>query len=150
MIQYRNRPKGDYIQKATWQDLFRLTERWQDTIEFQLYEIEFLNSLIDTYFVKLLVQENLDELRELQIDLYRAKNQSENLLQHIQVHLSHIADILDEPYKYGNSIFRKEHEHLENNVTEFINNQKIIRFTVFKMTQDVLESEKPKYIWKYN
>jgi len=150
MSNYRSRPKGDYIREAAWQDLHKLTEQWQNNLEFQLYEIEFLERLIETYFVKLLLQENLDELRELQRDLYHAKNQSEVLLQSIQTHLNHIIDVIDEPFKYDGSIFRDEHEQLEDDVTEFITKQKVIKLTVFKMTKDVLENEKSKFFWKYN
>lgn len=150
MNNYRNRPKGDYIQEATWQDLYILTEGWQSNLEFQLYEIEFLERLIETYFVNLLLQENLDELRELQIDLYKAKNQSKKISKRIKTHLSHIADILDEPFKFDGSIFRDEHQQLEDDVAEFILNQKVVRLTVFTMTKDVLENEKPKFILKYN
>ncbi len=150
MSDYRSRPKGDYAQEAAWQDLYKLTEHWQNTLGFQLYEIEFLERLIETYFVKLLLLENLDELRELQRDLYYAKNQSEVLLQRIQTHLNHIINIIDEPFKYDSSIFRDEHEQLEDDVTEFITKQKVIKLTVFKMTKGVLENEKPKFFWKYN
>ena len=146
MSNYRNRPKGDYIQEAAWQDLHILSERWQNNLEFQLFEIEFLENLIETYFVKLLLQQNLDELRELQRDIYQAKSQSKVLLQRINTHLNHIADILDEPSKYDGSTFRIEHEQLEDDVSEFIINQKVVRLIIFKMTKEVLQSEKPKFI----
>ena len=150
MSNYRNRPKGDYIQEAEWQDLFILTERLQGNLEFQLYEIEFLERLIDTYFVKLLLQENLDELRELQMDLHQSKNEALKLLKRIQLHLVHIADIINEPFKCDRSIFRNEHEGLEDQISEFTTNQKVVQVTVFNMTKDVLENESPKFIWKYN
>ena len=34
MSNFRDRPKGDYIQQATWQDLYKLTERWKNNIEY--------------------------------------------------------------------------------------------------------------------
>lgn len=150
MVNYRDRPKGNYIQEATWQDLYILSENWKSNVEFQLFEIGFLERLIETNFVKLLLLENLDELRELQRDLFYAKNESKTLLKQIESHLNHIVDILDEPFKYDASFFRDEHENLEDNISEFINKQKTIRYIVFKMTKDVLESEKSKFIWKYN
>jgi hypothetical protein len=147
---YRNRPKGDYLRDAKWQDLHELTDQWQGDLEFQLYEIDFLDSLIDTYFVKLLVQENLDELRELQIDLYKAKTQSEKLLERINKHLDHIGELLSKSLKIDDLVFRFEHERLEDDISQFIANQKVTKFTVLKMTKDVLENEKPNFIWKYN
>jgi hypothetical protein len=150
MSNYRNRPKGDYIQEAEWEDLYKLTEEWQGNLEFQLFEIDFLERLIDTYFVKLLVQENSDELRELQIDLYQAKKKSKKLLKHVNKHLIHIADTLSDRFKYEGSVFRGQQEQLEDDVSEFITNQKVAKFTVIKMAKDVLENEKSKFIWKYN
>ena len=150
MSNYRNRPKGDYLRDAKWQDLHELTDEWQGDLEFQLYEIDFLDSLIDTYFVKLLVQENLDELRELQIDLYKAKTQSEKLLERINKHLNHIGELLSKSSKIDDLVFRFEHERLEDDISQFMANQKVTKFTVLKMTKDVLENEKPNFIWKYN
>lgn len=43
MSDYRNRPKGDYIQDAAL----------QNNLEFQLFEIEFLERLINTYYGRL-------------------------------------------------------------------------------------------------
>ena len=150
MSNYRNRPKGNYIQEATWQELYMLTESWKNDLEFYLLDIKFLERLVDTYFVKLLMNQNLDELRELQRDLYEEKKQCERLLQRIQIHFTHIIDLIDDPSIYDALIFRTEHELFEDEISEFKVMLKAVRYTVFNMTKDVLESEKPKYIWKYN
>jgi hypothetical protein len=150
MINYRSRPKGEYIKDATWQDLYALTEQWKNNLDFQLFEIEFLQNLIETYFVKLLVQQNLDELRELQRDLYQAKNQSKRLLQNIEVHKRHIVKIIDEPFTFDASLFRTEHELLEDDTSEFLKMHKTMKITTFNMVKDILQDEKPKSIWKYN
>jgi len=85
---YRSRPKGNYIQEASLQELYMLTKCWKN---------------------------GLDEIREL--------------------------------YE---SIFRAEHELFEDEVVEFLRKLKKVRYAVFNAAKDVLESEKPKYIWKYN
>lgn len=130
--------------------MYKLTNEWQDNLEFQLYEIEFLECLMDTYFVKLLVQENLDELRELHIELFQAKKKSKKFLNRINNHINLIKAMLTETFKYGNSVFRVEHEALEDDISEFIAHQKIAKFIILKMTKAILENEKPKFIWKYN
>ena len=150
MHSYRNRPKGNYIQEASWQDLYILAENWKNNLEFQLFEIEFLQRLIETYFVKLLLCKNLDELREIQKDLSQANNETKDLLQRIQLYLNHIVDILDDPIKYDASIFRDELAQLEDAISRFIAMQKTLKFTVFKLTKGVLENEKPTFFWKYN
>ena len=150
MSNYRNRPKGQYIFEANWKDLYILTERWQNDLELQCYEIEFLERLIETYFVKLLLRENIEVIRELQRDLFLAKNRVKKLLQQIEAHLSQIINLLNEPFKFDILIFRYEHEQLEDQISQFIKNQNVVRYTVFKITKDILNNEKPKFIWKYN
>lgn len=150
MINYRNRPKGQYIQEASWQDLYKLTEEWKNNLEFQLFEIEFLQNLIKRYFVELLDQENLDELRELQKDLYQYENQSKLLLENIDVHLNHIVKVIDEPFTFDASVFRREHELLEDDTSVFLIKHNTMKLTAFKMVKDSLQNEDPKFVWKYN
>ena len=150
MNTYRNRPKGNYIQNASWSDLYILTENWKCDLDFYLLDIEFLERLIETYFVKLLLNENLDELRELQNDLSHSQNQCKSILHRIQIHLTYIINLIDAPYKYDVSAFRNKHEQFEDEISEFKDMVKVMRRMVFKMTKSVLESEKPKFIWKLN
>jgi hypothetical protein len=150
VINYRNRPKGQYIQEASWQDLYKLTEEWKNNLEFQLFEIEFLQNLIKRYFVELLDQENLDELRELQKDLYQYENQSKLLLENIDVHLNHIVKVIDEPFTFDASVFRREHELLEDDTSVFLIKHNTMKLTAFKMVKDSLQNEDPKFVWKYN
>ena len=150
MINYRNRPKGQYIQEASWQDLYKLTEEWKNNLDFQLFEIEFLQNLIKTYFVELLDQENLDELRELQKDLYQYENQSKLLLENVDVHLSHIVKVIDEPFTFDASAFRQEHELLEDNTSALLIKHNTMKLTAFKMVKDSLQNEDPTFVWKYN
>jgi hypothetical protein len=150
VIEFRTRPKGDYIQRATWQDLYILTEKWNNTMEFQLLEIEFMQRLIEAYFVKLLLQENLDDLRELQNSLDHFANQAQLVLQRIQLQLKQIIDLLDAPSMYAENHDRGEYTILENDISEFTTVQKALKLTVFNVTKTILESEKPKFIWKYN
>jgi hypothetical protein len=150
MSNYRSRPKGNYIQDTNLQDLYLLAETWNQDIEFYTFEIEFLDRLIDTYFVKLLLHENLDELRVLQKDLFKARTQCKQILQRINVQLNYIVDILDEPFKYNITDFRNDYEQLEDDIEECREVLKGLRYAVFNTTKVVLESEKPKFIWKYN
>ena len=150
MSNYRNRPKGVYIQEATWQELYMLTESWKNDLEFYLLDVKFLERLVDAFFVKLLTNQNFDEIRELQSKLLERKNQCENLLKRIQIHFAHIVELIDNPFMYDALVFRAEHELLEDEISEFKLMLKAVRYVVFTITNDVLESKKPKYIWKYN
>ncbi|WP_299667866.1 hypothetical protein [uncultured Polaribacter sp.] len=150
MSNYRSRPKGNYNQEATWEELQILTERWKNSLEFYAFEIAFLEILIETYFVKLLLQENFDVLRELQKDISEAKKQCKNMQQSILNHITHIANIINEPFNNSTISFRYTHEIFEDEISEFKALLKVLKYTVFKITKNILESEKPQFIWKYN
>ncbi|MEP5255452.1 MAG: hypothetical protein ABJQ39_10375 [Winogradskyella arenosi] len=150
MISFRTRPKGKYIQQASWQDLYILTEKWEHAIEFQVQEIEFLERLIEAYFIKLLLQENLDDLIMLQRDLATAHVQAKRLLERTQIHMTHIIDLLDSSLALDAEAFRTQHAVLEDHTSDFVDVVKQLRFSVFKLTKSVLDQDKPKYLWKYN
>ena len=150
MINYRIRPKGNYIKEANWEALYLLTENWKKDLEFYLFDIKFLEHLIENHFTKLLIHENLDELRELQIEVFELKNQCEYLLQCIQTNLESISKIINETYSHNTSDFRIENEQLEDDIQEFINNQREIRRVAFSMIRDVLESKNTKHVWMFN
>lgn len=150
MQDYRLRPKGDYILKACSKDLYVMSENWKNNLEFQMFEIEFIERLMDTYFSKLLLNHNLDVLRELQREIYLTKNQLLTMIKRNQMQLNNMGKIIEEPFKYETSIFRAEYELFEDEITEFVNVVKTIKHTVYKIMEDILESEIPKFIWKYN
>lgn len=143
MNNYRNRPKDNYIQLAEWRDLYTLTEEWKSNLEFELFEVEFLLNLVKTYFDQLLNEENLDELRELQRDLYHAENQSKLLIENCYTHLNHIAKIIDNPNKLSDSKFRNEHQVLEDDTSVFLMKHKTMKRTAFRMIKDILQNDAP-------
>ena len=150
MSDYRNRPKGNFIQEASWQDLYMLTESWKNDLEFYSLDVKFIELLVETYFVKFLINQNLDDLRELQRELLELNKQCENLLKRIKIHFTHIVDLIEDPFIYDASVFRTEHELLEEEISEFRKMLKVVRYAVFVLSKDVLGNEKPKCIWKYN
>jgi hypothetical protein len=150
MKNYRSRPKGNYIQDANWKDLYILAENWKLDIEFYLIELEFFERLLETYFTRLLLHKNLDELQELHNDLIEAKWQCKDILQRIISHLNHIVNILDEPFTYDAIVFRNSHEQLEDYISEFTEMLKAAKYNIVQLTKAVLVSETPKFIWKYN
>lgn len=150
MSNYRNRPKGNYIKEATWEELYTLVAYWEDDLEFVLQGIKFQESLIDSYFIKLLLYENLDELRALKIDLFYSKNECKSILRRTQIYLKQIALIIKEPHKYGTQEFRIKHEIFEDEISTYINNLKELRRTVYKMINDILTDKKANHLWKLN
>ncbi|WP_142785907.1 hypothetical protein [Changchengzhania lutea] len=150
MYNIRNRPKGKYIKQASWNDLFILTEHWKNDLDFYLFEMKFLESLIEKHFSKLLLCENLDELRELQRDTFDLRNQCEYIQRCIKTNLESIVDIINNTYIYNTEEFRIENEQLEDDILEFINNEREMKRVIYSMIKDILENEKPKQVWMFN
>ena len=79
MSHYRIRPKGEFIQEASWNKLYFLTKSWKGDLECYKIDIKALIYLLDSYFSKLFVHENLDELQEIQIDFLNLYNECEGM-----------------------------------------------------------------------
>lgn len=150
MSNYRIRPKEKYIQEVSWDNLYFFTQKWKENIEFYKIDVKFLIDLLKIYFSKLLVYENLNELRKIQIDFINLYNECEATLKHIQLHLSHLSNLIEDLYIYDAYVFRNEQEQLEDKIAVLINNIKRIRKDTFSLIKDVLKNEKPKIFWRYN
>ena len=146
MIVFKNRPKKTHTKDASWEALYLLAENWKKDLDFYLFDIKFLETLTANNFSELLLCENLDELRELQIEVFELITQCEHLLKCIQNNLESIVAIINKTYIHNPSEFRIENEQLEDSILEFINNQREIRRVAFSMIRDLRESKKSKYI----
>tara|TARA_R110000868_G_scaffold169348_3_gene404359 strand:+ start:495 stop:947 length:453 start_codon:yes stop_codon:yes gene_type:complete len=150
MNNYRIRPKGNYIQEASWHELYVLTKKWKEDVEFQKKDIKFIIDLVETYFAKLLMYKNLEELHETQVGLLHLYNECTSSLLHIHLHLSCLSNLIEDPNSYDAYIFRNEQEQLEDKISVLIKNIKRTRKDAFALTTDVVKNENPKIFWRYN
>jgi hypothetical protein len=150
MKNYRIKPTADYIKVANWDELYILLEHWRNDVAFYLFDIKFIETLIEYHFSQLLEYENLDELRELQLEIFQLKNQCKYITERIELNLKSIVKIIDKKYKHDTNAFRIENEQLEDDIIEFINNERASKQVLFSMIKNVLENEKSKKIWMFN
>ena len=94
--------------------------------------------------------ENLDELRELQIEVFEFKSQCEYLLNDARINLESIVCIINDTYIHDPSGFKIENEQLGDTIARFIDNERKMRRVVFSMIKDVFENQKKKQAWKFN
>lgn len=142
MENLRQRPKGDYNWEAEWSQLYVLTEHWKSDLEFFKDDLRFLHHLIDKYFIWIIRKDNVTAVREIIKNLHELKKQSEDLLKRVGIHLTHLADLIDNPFKYDSHEFRSEHERLEDDIVAFIKSFRTNRKQTFLITEHVIESEK--------
>jgi hypothetical protein len=142
MNELRYRPKANYIHEADWQELYILTEHWKNDLEFYRDDLRFLQNIIDRYFIWMIKRENLDEVREIEVTLVEIGKKCDSLLKRTQKHLTHLGDLIDDPFKYDSHTFRTEHAKLEDDLAHFVHQFRENRKLAFKITEHVLESEK--------
>jgi len=141
MSNYRNRPKGKYIQEANWEELYILTQYWKSDLEFYKDDLRFLHHLVDKYIIWITKKENLDMVKEIKLNLYHIRRQCKDLVQKIAEHLIHIGHLVENPEKEDADYFKKEHENLEDDISSFVKRFRANRKEVFSITEYIIDSE---------
>jgi hypothetical protein len=62
---------------------------------------------MDTYFIKLLIYENVEVINELQLDSEKLKKRGAAMLKHLRYHLSWIIEVIENSYHEKNRFFAK-------------------------------------------
>jgi phosphomevalonate kinase len=135
------RPKGDFTWTAEYRELYILTEHWLSDLQFHKHDLHFLYHLIDKYFIWLTNEESLGEMRNLSSGLSETNTNCDKLLEKTSKHLNHLAELIDDPFKYDSHKFRSEHEELENEIASFIKKFRKIKKETFADIEPVIEKE---------
>ena len=141
MIEFRNRPNDNYIHEADWQKLYVLTEHWKSDLLFYKDDLTFLDHLIDKYFIWISKKENIDLVRDIELNLLQIYKQGNSLLKRVNKHLHHLAELIDDPFKYDSHQFRTEHEKLEDSIADFIKSFRKNRKDVLAITEYIIDTE---------
>ncbi|MEK6152280.1 hypothetical protein WIW50_03430 [Flavobacteriaceae bacterium 3-367] len=148
MSEYRNRPKGIYIQQAPWDELYVLTQHWKSDLEFYRDDLRFLHHLIDKYFMWITEKENLDLVKEIKKNLFTTGKQSKDLLAKVGKHLIQLGQLVENPNSGEAAIFKMEHEHLEDEIADFVKSFRQNRKEVFAITEYIIDSEQLPHIFE--
>lgn len=141
-MELRIRPKSDYLHKASWEDLYLLTEHWKSDIEFYRDESRFLRTLVDKYFIWLIEDGNIQMVQLLSNKLSKIITQKKAIYDKLNKHLNHLEELIENPFSHDSTKFRNEHSKLEDEFTVFVKNFKVIKKEIFAMTKHVIEDEK--------
>ena len=68
----------------------------------------------------LLKKENIDTVKEMQVSLVEVEKLCNSLLTRVNKHLIHLAELIDDPFKYDSHQFRTEHGQLEDDIVIFV------------------------------
>ena len=150
MIDLRFRPKADFMLTADWQQLYILTEHWRNDVEFFNDEVKFMLKLVDKYFVWLMADEDLTEIQAIMKQIRKLEVGCGKIENKIVLHLSHITSVIENSYNKGEikeeQQFREEHEDLEEELTLYTKDLRVVKKELFKLTEGVMETEKWKHL----
>lgn len=141
MSEFRNRPSGTYILEANWKELYILTKHWKSDLLFYRDDLNFLNNLIDKYLIWISNKKDSEAVRNIDNSILETAKKCTDLLGRVDTHLANLANLMEDPFKYDSHQFRVEHQHLEDDITNFVKYFRDNRKEVFEVTKLVIESD---------
>ncbi|MDX1446705.1 hypothetical protein [Lishizhenia sp.] len=142
----RLRPKSDYLQKASWVNLYVLTKYWESDIAFYKDEIRFLYGLIDKYFIWMTDEEHVEEVGKLSRELNRLGTVFKALTTQMKEHRAKMSLLLENEYSHEEEVFRAEHEVLEDEFKKATIDFRTLKRRVFEVTEKVMDEEKLQHL----
>lgn len=142
MEHIENNKESQFVKNGPWPELYVLTEHWKSDLEFYADDLRFLHHLLDKYFMWLTKPENLDMVKELKVGLFHLKNKCRDLLEKVQRHGMQLGEMVEDNNKADANLIRTEHEHLEEEVANFVILFRSNRKEVFAITEFIIDSEK--------
>lgn len=145
-MEFRTRPKSNYLLNAEWQELHILTTHWQSDMDFFKDEFRFINVLFDKYFTALVAKDNIEKTKQVATSLADVQDRRDALAQRINKHLEHIQQLMINPTSHDATSFRTEHGVLEDDLADFIKVFRNVKHEVFQLTERIAKTEKAKHL----
>ncbi len=134
-------PELDFLKNGPWDELYTLTGHWCSDMDFYRDDLRFLHHLIDKYLIWITKTENLDLVRELRNGLIDISKQSDDLLKKMRKHMDQLGRMVEDPSQGDAGVIITEHEHLEEEMADFVKSFRQNRKEVFALTEYVIDSE---------
>ena len=131
---------GD-LKNGPWEKLYVLSGHWRSDLEFYRDDLLFLHHLIDKYFMWITKSENLGVVKEIKKELFEMNIRNKDLFEKVKKHIIQLGRLVEDPNHKDASIVKTEHEHLEEEISDFVRSFRKNRKEVFKITEYVIDSE---------
>lgn len=145
-MDFRIRPNSNYLLNAEWQELYILTEHWQSDVEFFKDELAFFQRLFDKYFQYLVAEDSVNETRVVAALLEKIKKEYSKLSTQVGRRLTHIGELIKNPFVQNEPQFRTEHMELENKFASFVKRFREVKQKVFAIADHASKVEKGKHL----
>jgi hypothetical protein len=130
LLEYRLRPKSDYLMLAPWEELYRLTEQWKKDLLFYKDELNFFEKLLRLYAKA--STPGLVQLKERTTDTFA---QLRLLDAQTDQHLAHLGKIITQADNSEDLLFRTEHNVLEDNINAFLESFRLLKQNAFSAAE---------------
>lgn len=134
-------PQSSMLENGPWEELYVLTGHWKSDLEFYSDDLIFLHHLVDKYFMWITKSENIGLVREIKKELFELNKTNKDLLEKVKKHTIQLGRLVENPNHRDAGIIKTEHEHLEEEMSDFVKSFRKNRKEVFKITEYVIDSE---------
>ena len=138
----------DFLKDGPWDELYVLTQHWLSDLQFYRDDLRFLHHLIDKYFMWITKPENLVLVKELRLDLSELNYKTDDLLKKIQKHMIQLGRLVENSNLGDAGVVKTEHEHLEEEISDFVKAFRKNRKEVFTLIEYIIDSEELAGIMK--
>lgn len=150
MQNFRFRPKDNYLNEASWDELLFLTKKWKSELTLYAYDLKYLEQELDNSFAKLLIYQDPIELHEIKNDFEIYLVQCLNLFKSASALINKLTLLIEDPCIYSAPNTRKELELFEEDYSEHIETIKAFRLIILLMLKNLSQKTSANYYWKMN
>lgn len=136
------------MSKQTTHQMYIITEHWISDVDFFNDELEFFNGLVDKHFPTFVEQENLSRTLGLATLLPEIQKKNSQLRSDLNLHLKHLADVIEEPFSHDANVCKNEHGRFEARMSDFVKEFRSVKKETFALSKVVLHSEKGRHLIK--
>ncbi|MDT0643491.1 hypothetical protein RM553_11670 [Zunongwangia sp. F363] len=127
-----------------WTQLYCLTGRCKNSLEFYREDLFFLKRLMGKYAIWIEDNDNLKSIRKIENDLVKSAEKLNQLIAEVKTHAVMLQRFIENPGIQDFELVYKRHEFLEERVASFIrrfgeNRRKVLSFTERILQEEGLE-----------
>jgi hypothetical protein len=135
--------KTKYVEWFNAEEMHKHTQDWLSELEFVKDEHLFFEDLVKTYTLQIIDTKKFSKYQDIIDAIKHSEKRNSSLIKAIKVHcnaLKIMVDGVNQPKE--EEIYKKEHENLIIQVSEFLKNYQSLKFQLFTEIKDILKKEK--------
>jgi len=137
---------NDLLSAEEWQGLYQRAVGWQSNLAFHKDELRFFKDIIDKYFILLISDAKLDEMRKMTVETTEKEKEVQKLTAACNTLFHDIGDFIDLKADHNEEALLEEFNAVDKECKDFENSFKNLKTWVFTITEHMMETEKLKHL----